>query len=127
MTTNLQTSDSVRPARGGLIALYAVLTVIGTVLPYAVFIPYLAQHGLNLGEILAQATGSTVPLLLTIDIVLSSIVFWDFMWAESKRLNLRGWPLLIIPNLLVGLCCALPLFLLWREAKMHAATAEVTA
>jgi hypothetical protein len=93
--------------------------VIGAVAPYAIFIPYLARHGLNLGEIFAQAVAGPIPLLLTIDILLSSVVFWGFMWAESRRLGMKGWWLLIIPNLLVGLCCALPLFLLWREVRLQ--------
>lgn len=119
MMSNLQTTNSMRPARSGLIVLYAALAVIGTVLTYAIFIPFLVEHGLNLGEFVRQATASPIALLLTVDILLSSVVFWIFMWADARRHDLRGWPLFIIPNLCIGLFCALALYLLWREVRLR--------
>lgn len=117
--TTFQPSASAQGASrsSALLVIYAALAVAGTILPYAYFIPFVMEHGLNLGEFFAQAFANRVASMLTMDILISSAVFWVFMWAESKRLKLRGWPLLIIPNLTVGLSLALPLFLLWREAK----------
>ena len=117
MTTNLQSTSVSRGST--LLVIYAVLAVIGTMLPYAYFIPFVTEHGLNLGEFFTQAFANRVASMLTMDVLVSSLVFWVFMWAESKRLNLRGWPLLILPNLLVGLSLALPLFLLWREVHLR--------
>jgi hypothetical protein len=105
--------------RSALMVVYAVLAVAGTVLPYTTLIPFVATHGLNLSEFFAQAFANYIASTFTLDVLISSAVFWVFMWAESKRLNLRGWPLLILPNLTVGLSLALPLFLLWREARLR--------
>ncbi len=119
MTTNLQSSNPAAPRGSVLIVVYAVLAVVGTVLPYIWFTPFLMEHGLNLGEFFAQAVANRISTAACVDILISSVVFWDFMWGESKRLNMRRWWLLIIPNLLVGLSCALPLFLLWREIRLR--------
>ena len=127
MRTNLETTHSKRPMRSELLALYAALAIIGTVLTYAIFIPVLVAHGLNLDDFGRQATGNPIALLLTVDILLSSVVFWIFMQSDAKQHNLRGWPLFIIPNLCIGLFCALALYLLWREAKINAANAGVPA
>jgi hypothetical protein len=96
-----------------------VLAVVGAVLPLGYFIPFLLEHGLNLSEFFAQAFANRVASTFSVDVLISSVVLWVFMWAESKRLGLRGWPLLIIPNLTVGLSLALPLFLLWREVRLR--------
>ena len=123
MLTNPQTTNPTRPARSGLFALYVSLAVIGTVLTYAIFLPVVVMHGQNPAEFSQQATSSPIAILLTLDILLSSLVFWIFMWSDAKRHHLRGWRLFIIPNLCIGLFCALALYLLWREAKIN--TVEV--
>jgi len=124
--TDFQSQPTVTPGSRHPIRImrFAAWAVVGAVLTYVIFVPYLIEHGLNLADLAQHAVGNPIAGLLTLDIVLSSLVFWDFMRVESKRLGLRGWRLLIIPNLLVGLSCALPLFLLWREVKLNAARAE---
>jgi hypothetical protein len=120
MTTTQPPADAGAASRGSApLVIYALLAVVGTVLPYAYFIPFVMEHGLNLGEFLTQAFDTFVASMLSLDILLSSVVFWVFMWVEAKRLDMRAWPLLILPNLLVGLSCALPLFLLWRELRLR--------
>ncbi len=52
------------------------------------------------------------------DLLVSSFVFWILAFAESRRLGLaRPWAYIVL-NLLIGLSCALPLFLYFRERKL---------
>lgn len=118
MTANLQSTATRRP---GLVVLYAALAIVGTVLTYLYFIPFLMAHGLDLGQFLALSTNSTVATMLTLDVLGSSLVFWVFMAVDAPRHGIRAWPLFILPNLLVGLLCALPLYLLVRELRLRSA------
>ncbi len=82
MTSYVQTPDRAGASEHSrtLIVIYAALAVLGTVLPYAYFVPFVQAHGLDL-----------------------------------------------IPNFTVGLSLALPLFLMWREAKLVAIKTEAAS
>lgn len=129
MTTYVQTPDRAGASARSrtLIAIYAVLAVLGTVLPYAYFVPFVQTHGLDLREFISQLYATRISAMAWMDILISSVVFWVFMWAEGRRLKMRGWPLLLIPNLTVGLSLALPLFLMRREAKLATSKTEAAS
>ena len=88
--------------------LYLGLAVLGAVVPYAFFLEHFAAAGTNPLVFLAAGFANPVAGGITADLVLSSLVFWVYLFAagESRR------TLYLIPiNLLIGLSCALPLYL----------------
>lgn len=98
--------------------IYLALAVVGTVVPYALLLPFVRSQGLDLRLLAQQATANPVAAMFTADLVISTVVFWIFIWREGGRLAMpRRW-LYVVLSLLVGLSLALPLFLYGREGAL---------
>lgn len=96
--------------------LYAGLCVVGLVLPYVPFLQFLAANGLDLGRFLQSLFVTSPAAMFTFDLLISSLVFWFFLFHEGGRLGMKHRWIYVAANLLVGLSLALPLFLYFREA-----------
>ena len=95
--------------------IYAALCVLGTLLPYYFFVPYVASNGLDLSRFLGDLFANGASATFAADILVSSLVLWVFIYGETRRRPVRFWWLAVVANLLVGLSLGLPLFLLLRE------------
>jgi Terpene cyclase DEP1 len=100
--------------------LYLSLCVLGTVLPYAHFLPFLREHGLNPDAFASQLFGTPVSGFFGMDVIVSSVVLWVFVAAEGRRQGMRALWAPIAANLAVGVSLGLPLFLYMREARLEA-------
>ena len=96
---------------------YLVLAVAGLLVPGYFIVRLVAQPGLNLGELLAPFANNLLVELLAADLVVSSLVFWVFVYRESERRAIPAPWLFVLANLLLGLCFALPLFLFVRHGR----------
>jgi Terpene cyclase DEP1 len=99
--------------------IYLLLCFAGAVLPYWEFVPWVAQHGLNLALLLRELFANRISAFFGMDVVISAIVLITFMRAESARLNVpRRWiPVLAV--LTVGVSLGLPMFLYMREIRLE--------
>jgi len=95
---------------------YLILAILGAVVPYAILWDYVTTVGIAPGAVFAALFASPVSAAVTADVVLSSIVFWIYMF--SRPAAPRPW-LFITLNLLVGLSCALPAYL-YADARSRA-------
>lgn len=95
--------------------LYLVLAVVGAVLPYLFFFQHFSSEGLNLGRFVAALFANPAAGGFTVDLLVTSLVFWIFMFQERDQK--KGPPPLLFVglNLLIGLSCALPAYLYARE------------
>jgi Terpene cyclase DEP1 len=98
---------------------YLGLCVVGTVLPYSRFVPFLREHGLDLRELVAQLFANPVSGFFGMDVIVSSLVLWVFVAIEGRRLGLRRLWAPVAANLAVGVSLGLPLFLYMREARLE--------
>jgi Terpene cyclase DEP1 len=96
---------------------YAIAAVIGAIAPYAVYFGYLGWVPGTSGA-LSLAWGSPIAAATLADFTIACIVFWPFVFAESKRLNMRYPLFFVVTNILVGLSFALPAFLYARERAL---------
>ena len=96
--------------------LYLLLALVGTVLPYAAFLPFLRAHGLDLRLLREQLFGMPVAAFFGWDVILSSVVLFVLVITEWRRTRLRFPWAPIVANMLVGVSLALPLFLYLRES-----------
>ncbi len=104
--------------------LYLVLCFVGTLLPLVSFVPWLADHGLDVPLLAQQAVMNPVSAFAWSDVAVSALVLTAFVLAEGRRLDMRrGW--LSLLGLVVGVSLALPLFLLLRQR--HLASSEANA
>ena len=99
--------------------LYLVLAVVGTVGPYVFFTQYFAASGLSPVAFLAAAFVNGSAGGFAVDVIVSSVAFCTWLAAERAP---RTW-LYVLLNLTIGLSCALPLYLYFREARAPQASA----
>ena len=107
--------------------LYLVLCVVGVLLPYWQFVPWVAANGLHPPLFLQQLFANRIGGFFGMDVLVSSLVLVVFMRAESAKLGIRGqwWPVLAL--LTVGVSLALPLFLYLRELRLEQVPGEMKA
>lgn len=99
--------------------LYLLLALIGAVVPYSQFIPWLAAHGLNLRLLLAELFSGRVSAFFGLDVILSALVLMVFIWREGSTRKIGGLWMPVLATCLIGVSCGLPLFLYLRE-RQHA-------
>ena len=100
--------------------LYLIAAILGTVLPLSYFVPFLAANGLNLPLFFRQLFQNDVSGFFGMDVIVSSIVVWLFVFSEGRRRGMMNLWFYVVCNLLVGVSLALPLFLFFRERRLKA-------
>jgi hypothetical protein len=103
--------------------LYLILCIAGTILPYSQLIPFVREHGLDLSLLLQQLFANRISSFFGLDVIVSSLVLWIFVYAEGTRLRMRHLWIYIVSNLVVGVSLGLPLFLLLRQSTLDHAEA----
>lgn len=101
--------------------LYLLLCVVGTVLPYSQLIPFLSANGLNIPLLVDQMFANRVAGFFGLDVIVSSIVLWVFVFYEGRRNGIKHLWAPIVANLAVGVSLGLPLFLYMRETQLDKA------
>ena len=97
---------------------YFILCVSEFILPYSQFIPFLRENGLSITQFVQQLFANRVSAFFGLDVIVSSLVLWVFVYSEGMRLRMRHLWLYVVANLLVGVSLGLPLFLLARESRI---------
>ncbi len=100
--------------------LYLIAAILGTVLPLSQFIPFLMAHGLDMPLFFQQLFQNHVSGFFGMDVIVSSLVLWLFVFSEGRRRGMNNLWLYVVCNLAVGVSLALPLFLFFRERKINA-------
>ena len=99
--------------------IYLALAVIGTVLPYSQFIPFLRENGLDVRLFVEQLFATRIGGFFGMDVIVSSVVLWVFVRAEGRRLGMRHLWAPLVAILTVGVSLGLPLFLYLRERRLQ--------
>lgn len=89
-------------------SLYLMLAIVGAVVPYGFFFGFIAAEGLNLSGFVSALFANGPAGGFTADLLISSVVFWIFMFSRPG--GPKPW-LFIVLNLTIGLSCALPAYL----------------
>jgi hypothetical protein len=103
---------------------YLILCVVGTVLPYSQLVPFLRDHGLDTSLLVQQLFANRVSAFFGLDVIVSSLVLWIFVYLEGTRLKMSHLWVYVVANLLAGVCVGLPLFLLMRESKLDSTVSQ---
>jgi Protein of unknown function DUF2834 len=97
---------------------YLVLGVLGIVMPYSQFVPWISEHGLNLALFLRELFATRIGGFFGMDVIVSAIVLIIFVQVEGRRLGMRGLWMPVVGTLLVGVSFGLPLFLYFRQIQL---------
>ena len=95
---------------------FLVLAIAGFIVPYYFF---LQVGGFDLNALYQQFAASKILSGTAMDLLISVIVFWFFMFTEANKLQMKNPWVYVLATLLVGLSFALPLFLYFRERKLE--------
>ena len=100
-------------------AIYLTLFILGTVLQYAQFIPFVLAHGLDVTLFFEQLFANRISSFFGIDVIVSVFVVLTFVCWEGSRLKMKHlW--LYVASAFLGVAVGLPLFLLMRQRKLDA-------
>lgn len=98
--------------------IYLALCFLGALLPYWQFVPWLAEHGMNVSLFVHELFANRISAFLGMDVLVSAVVLIAFMRLESAQLVIpRRW-LPVLALITVGVSLALPMFLYMRELRM---------
>ncbi len=98
---------------------YLLAAIVGTVLPWVSFLPFLVENGLWPVTILTALYVNGATAGLSTDFFLTCGVFWIFAIREARLAGLKGWLFVIPAAPLIGLSMALPAFLYLRERTVN--------
>jgi uncharacterized membrane protein (UPF0136 family) len=96
--------------------IFLILTILGFIAPYYYF---LQIREFDLAGFFQQISASELLSGLAMDLLVAVIVFWFFMFTETRKLQMKNAWVYVLATLLVGLSFALPLFLYFRERKLQ--------
>ena len=100
---------------------YLLLCVVGIVLPYSQFLPFVREHGLDMKLFVLQLFSTRIGAFFGMDVVVSAVVLWLFVLVDGRRAGVRWLWAPIAATLAVGVSLGLPLFLYMREGALESA------
>lgn len=101
---------------------YLALCVLGIALPYWKLVPWVIDHGLDLSLLFQELFATRIGAFFGLDVVVSAIVLFVFIFAEGRRISVSLLWLPILATLLVGVSLGFPLFLCLRQRQLDAAS-----
>ncbi len=106
--------------------IYLMLALMGAVVPYVFFGQFMLENGSDLSEFVLQLFATAPASGFTEDLLITSAVFWIWSFRETRQHGMSHWWAYVVLNLLIGLSCALPLFLYFRQCKFESVEGEPT-
>ena len=101
--------------------LYLVLAVVGAVVPYIFFVQHFSSEGFGLVGFAKAVFANPAAVGFASDLLITSSIFWIFMFQQHERRKGPRPVTFILLNLLIGLSCAFPAYLYARERQQSAA------
>ena len=100
-------------------SLYLALFIIGTVVPYSSFVPWVMDHGFDISLMVEELFANRISAFFGLDVIVSALVLWVFVASEGRRSGVRHTWAPIVASLTIGVSAGLPLFLFLRESAME--------
>jgi len=94
---------------------YLVLCILGVVLPYSQFVPWVLAHGFDARLFVHELFSNRIGGFFGLDVIVSAFVLIPFVLAEGRRLSMTQLWAPVAGTLCVGVSFGFPLFLLMRE------------
>lgn len=91
---------------------YLVLFVVGSLVPYTVFVPWVLDNGLDIALFFEQALSNRISTFFTLDVVISAVVVLVGAWSTLQPRQ-KIW--VTVCCLGVGVSSALPLMLYFQS------------
>lgn len=95
--------------------LFAGLAVLGAALPLSQFLPWFAEHGLNIPLFITELFSTRIGGFFGWDVIVSALVLTIFIVLEGRRRRMKALWVPILCTFSVGVSFGLPVFLAMRE------------
>jgi len=99
--------------------LFLALFIVGVVVPYLSFVPWVMDHGLDISRLVEELFANRISAFFGLDVVVSAIVLWVFVAIETPRAGVRHAWAPVVASLAIGVSAGLPLFLYLRESAIE--------
>ena len=116
-------STTTSPTQGNstLKWLYLALAISGAVLPWLANIDFIKEYGsgFDLGMFVRLANANPASSSLSRDLAIGATAVVIWIVQESKRLQMRGLPWVLLSCVTLAFACGAPLFLYLRERRLE--------
>ena len=94
---------------------YLALCVVGVVVPYGFFLPWLLDNGLDVSLFITELVSTRVGAFFGADVIVSAVALFGFVVTDGRRAEMKWLWAPVVGTLCVGVSLGLPLFLYLRE------------
>ena len=98
----------------------AALCIVGTILPYTQFVPWIIENGLNIPLLVNQIASSRLAAFGWLDVIVSALALFVLIFSDRRKKQIPHLWLPIVGTLTVGVSLGLPLYLLLQEIQRDA-------
>lgn len=100
--------------------IYLILCVLGVLLPYSQFVPFMLENGLNAELFIQEMLANRISRFFVLDVVVSAVVLLVLVFTEGRRLGMKHLWAPVLGIFMVGVSLGLPLFLYLRQLHIEA-------
>jgi hypothetical protein len=101
--------------------LFLIVAILGTVLPLSYLTPFLLNNGPDIPLLLRELFQNNISAAFGTDVMISALALFVFVFSEGRRRGMKHLWAYVLCTLLFGVSSGFPLFLFFRERKIHAA------
>lgn len=100
--------------------LYLVLAIAGAILPWMANLSFMQDYGssFDLGLFVQLANANSAAQSLSRDLAIAATAITIWMVQESRRLQMRGLPWVLLSCVTIAFAFGAPLFLYLRERRL---------
>jgi hypothetical protein len=94
---------------------YLFMALSGFFITYGLGMAFFIKYGFNIKQGWDWSAGNLMGASVVADATLSILVFWAFVYKESKRIGINRWWAYVLSTFVLGLITPLGIFLYHRE------------
>ncbi|NVK72655.1 hypothetical protein C0J08_04980 [Marinomonas sp. CT5] len=103
-----------------MVMFYLVLAILGTLIPYGAFVPWLMQNGIDIPQFFTEMMANPISIFAWLDVFVAAITLLGFILHDGQKNQVKWRYIAIVGTLSVGVSCGLPLYLYLRERQTRA-------
>ena len=98
--------------------IYLVMSIVGFVIPYAFFVPWVLEHGLDPVLLVTELFSTRISAFFGSDVIIAAVVLVLLILTDGRKAGVRPLWMPVAGTLCVGVSFGLPLYLYLRERSV---------
>ncbi|WP_191601866.1 DUF2834 domain-containing protein [Marinomonas algicola] len=100
-----------------MMKMYLLFSVLGAVIPFGAFLPWIIDNGLDLVSFYNAATANSISIFAWLDVVIAAIALLVFIVTDGRKNKISHYWVAVFATLTIGVSCGLPLYLYFKEKQ----------